>query len=67
MYIFQVYRISADLVKRVLHQITETVAEELFRLMSCVTKFSTAGSQQARADVQALQEALKHYTTPSAE
>lgn len=63
----EVYRISADLVKRVLYQITETVAEELFRLMSCVTKFSTAGSQQARADIMALQEALKHYTTPSAE
>ncbi|XP_054279158.1 exocyst complex component 2-like [Macrosteles quadrilineatus] len=57
-----VNRVCPELVGRVLSQITETVAEELFRLMSCVTKFSVRGNQQARIDIQALQRFLKPFT-----
>ncbi|KAG8251773.1 Exocyst complex component 2 [Homalodisca vitripennis] len=58
----EVNRLCPELVIRVLSQITETVAEELSRLMSCVTKFSSAGSQQARIDITALQRCLKPFT-----
>ncbi|XP_054278287.1 exocyst complex component 2 [Macrosteles quadrilineatus] len=58
----EVNRVCPELVGRVLSQITETVAEELFRLMSCVTKFSVRGNQQARIDIQALQRFLKPFT-----
>lgn len=51
----------------VLTQIVETVAEELSRLMSCVTRFSLEGNQQARADIQAVQETVRLFTTPTAQ
>lgn len=35
--------------------------------MSCVTKFSLSGNQQARIDVIALQQTFSNYTSPSAE
>lgn len=63
----EVHRVSPNLVSRVLTQIVETVAEELSRLMSCVTRFSVEGNQQARADVLAVQETVRLFTTPSAE
>ena len=58
---------SPNLVSRVLTQIVETVAEELSRLMSCVKRFSVEGNQQARADILAVQETVKLFTTPSAQ
>lgn len=63
----EVQRVSPGLVHRVLSQIVETVAEELARLMSCVARFSLQGNQQARADIRAVQEALRFYTTPAAQ
>lgn len=63
----EVHRVSSSLVSRVLMQIVETVAEELARLMSCVTRFSVEGNQQARADICAVQETLQTYTTTSAQ
>lgn len=57
----QVNKVCPALVSQVLSQITETVAEELSRLMSCVTKFSPSGSQQAHIDVTALQRCLKPF------
>jgi exocyst complex component 2 len=59
--------VSPSLVSRVLTQIVETVAEELSRLMSCVTRFSVEGNQQARADIEAIQEAARLFTTPTAQ
>jgi exocyst complex component 2 len=59
--------VSPNLVPRVLTQIVETVAEELSRLMSCVTRFSVEGNQQARADIQAVQETVRLFTTPTAQ
>lgn len=58
---------SPSLVSRVLTQIVETVAEELSRLMSCVTRFSAEGNEQARADIQAIQETVRLFTTPTAQ
>uniref|UniRef100_A0A1B6DWI3 Exocyst complex component 2 n=1 Tax=Clastoptera arizonana TaxID=38151 RepID=A0A1B6DWI3_9HEMI len=59
----EVHRISTQLVDQVLSQIIETVAEELSRLMSCVSKFSIAGKQQAHVDIRALQYTFDHYST----
>lgn len=59
--VVQVNKVCPALVSQVLSQITETVAEELSRLMSCVTKFSPSGSQQAHIDVTALQRCLKPF------
>ncbi|KDQ71568.1 exocyst complex component 2 [Zootermopsis nevadensis] len=63
----EVHRVSPNLVPRVLTQIVETVAEELSRLMSCVTRFSVEGNQQARADILAVQETVRFFITPTAQ
>ncbi|KAF5294233.1 hypothetical protein FQA39_LY13481 [Lamprigera yunnana] len=62
----EVYSVSPNLVVSVLPQVVQTIAEELYRLMSCVKKFSVAGIQQARADICALQEILLPYSTVKA-
>nr|CAD7449412.1 unnamed protein product [Timema bartmani] len=62
----EVHHVNPNLVSRVLSQIVETVAEELSRLMSCVTRFSIQGNQQARVDIRAVQETVSLYTTPTA-
>ncbi|XP_966441.2 exocyst complex component 2 [Tribolium castaneum] len=62
----EVNSISSSLLESVLPQVVLTIAEELYRLMSCVQKFSKGGAQQARADISALQIFFDHYSTPKA-
>lgn len=62
----EIIHISPSLLNAVLPQVVETVAEELYRLMSCVQKFSREGAVQARADISALQEFLGGYSTEKA-
>ncbi|CAH1118597.1 unnamed protein product [Phaedon cochleariae] len=62
----EVTNISSSLLDLVLPRIVETIAEELYRLMSCVQKFSKEGAQQARADVEALQEFFEDYSSENA-
>lgn len=62
----EVYKVIPSLVYPVISQIVEIVAEELSRLMSCVTKFSIAGNQQARIDLMAIQQTLQHFSTKNA-
>nr|KAF7438164.1 hypothetical protein H0235_000555 [Vespula pensylvanica] len=62
----EVHRVAPVLLKRVLSHIVETIAEELARLMSCVTQFSSAGIIQARSDITLLKNALLHYSTDRA-
>lgn len=62
----EVNSISPNLLESVLPQIVQTIAEELYRLMSCVQKFSVAGIQQARADIAALKETFSYYSTDKA-
>lgn len=50
----------------IISQIVETVAEELSRLMSCVTKFNNYGKLQARIDISGLQRVLHHFMTDNA-
>ncbi|KAJ3639449.1 hypothetical protein Zmor_002810 [Zophobas morio] len=62
----EVNSISSSLLESVLPQVVLTIAEELYRLMSCVQKFSKGGAQQARADISALQIFFDHYSTHKA-
>lgn len=63
----EIIHISPTLLNAVLPQVVETVAEELYRLMSCVQRFSREGAVQARCDITALQEFLKGYSTEKAQ
>lgn len=58
--------ISPALVDSVLPQVVQTIAEELYRLMDCVRNFSTAGIQQATADIRMLREVFQGYLTSEA-
>ncbi|KAK2864111.1 hypothetical protein Q7C36_003265 [Tachysurus vachellii] len=60
----EVFSISKDLVSRVLSKIVESVAEELSRLMQCVSSFSKNGALQARLEICALKDAVVCYLTP---
>ncbi|XP_050302018.1 exocyst complex component 2 isoform X2 [Anthonomus grandis grandis] len=63
----EIIHISPTLLNAVLPQVVETVAEELYRLMSCVQKFSREGAVQARADISALSDILAGYSTENAQ
>ncbi|XP_076758036.1 exocyst complex component secretory 5 [Xylocopa sonorina] len=62
----EVRRVAPALLQRVLSHIVETVAEELARLMSCVTQFRPAGIVQARIDIIFLRDASRTYSTTRA-
>lgn len=62
----EVHQVSPTLVKQILSEVIEIVAEELARLMSCVKKFSHWGKIQARTDITALKETLNVYLTEKA-
>lgn len=44
----------------------QTIAEELYRLMSCVQNFNVAGIQQAQADIFVLRKFFSSYLTEKA-
>lgn len=48
----KVFTVSKDLVPRVLSKIVESVADEMCRLMQCVSSFSKNGALQVNAAVQ---------------
>ncbi|XP_032690987.1 exocyst complex component 2 [Odontomachus brunneus] len=62
----EVRRVAPALLERILSHIVETIAEELARLMSCVTQFRPAGVIQARTDIILLRNALQAYSTSRA-
>uniref|UniRef100_A0A8C1JXM8 Exocyst complex component 2 n=1 Tax=Cyprinus carpio TaxID=7962 RepID=A0A8C1JXM8_CYPCA len=59
----EVFTVSKELVSRVISKITEAVAEEMSRLMQCVSSFSKNGALQARLEICALQDAIEPYLT----
>ncbi|MCI4389499.1 hypothetical protein PGIGA_G00098770 [Pangasianodon gigas] len=63
----EVFTISKDLVSRVLSKIVESVAEEISRLMQCVSSFSKNGALQARLEICALKDAVVCYLTPDSQ
>ncbi|CAG5863110.1 unnamed protein product [Menidia menidia] len=60
----EVFTVSKDLVPRVLSRIVESVAEEMCRLMQCVSSFSRNGALQARLELCALRDAVATYLNP---
>ncbi|TRY57029.1 hypothetical protein DNTS_023937 [Danionella cerebrum] len=59
----EVFTISKELVPRVLSKITEAVAEEMSRLMQCVSSFSKNGALQARLEICSLRDAIDPFLT----
>uniref|UniRef100_A0A8C1J1G5 Exocyst complex component 2 n=1 Tax=Cyprinus carpio TaxID=7962 RepID=A0A8C1J1G5_CYPCA len=59
----EVFTVSKELVPRVLSKIIEAVAEEMSRLMQCVSSFSKNGALQARLEICALRDAIELYLT----
>lgn len=59
----EVFTVSKELVSRVLSRIVESVAEEMSRLMQCVSSFSKNGALQARLEICALSDAIASYLT----
>ncbi|XP_051954659.1 exocyst complex component 2 [Xyrauchen texanus] len=59
----EVFAVSKELVPRVLSKIIEAVAEEMSRLMQCVSSFSKNGALQARLEICALQDAIEPFLT----
>ncbi|XP_007423919.1 exocyst complex component 2 [Python bivittatus] len=59
----EVFTVSKELVPRVLSRIVEAVAEELSRLMQCVSSFSRNGALQARLEICALRDSVTVFLT----
>ncbi|CAJ1061199.1 exocyst complex component 2 isoform X1 [Xyrichtys novacula] len=57
----EVFTVSKDLVPRILSRIVESVADEMCRLMQCVSSFSKNGALQARLELCALRDAIAAY------
>ncbi|XP_028300508.1 exocyst complex component 2 [Gouania willdenowi] len=57
----EVFTVSKELVPRVLTKIVESVADEMCRLMQCVSSFSRNGALQARLELCALKDAIAAY------
>lgn len=58
--------VSPLLLRLILEPIVQMVAEELNRLMSCVTKFSKMGAMQAALDIMLVRDALRLYSNSAA-
>ncbi|XP_058878602.1 exocyst complex component 2-like isoform X2 [Acipenser ruthenus] len=59
----EVFTVSKELVPRVLSRIVEAVAEEMSRLMQCVSSFSKNGALQVQLELCALRDAIASYLT----
>ncbi|XP_028138176.2 exocyst complex component 2 [Diabrotica virgifera virgifera] len=62
----EINNISVSLLDSILVKIVETIAEELYRLMSCAQKFSKEGAQQAVVDIECLQWIFTNYLSENA-
>lgn len=62
----EVFAISPFLLRPILEQIIQTIAEEVARLMVCVDEFNTNGKKQATLDIRMLRDALKVYSNERA-
>uniref|UniRef100_A0A8C7Y2K9 Exocyst complex component 2 n=1 Tax=Oryzias sinensis TaxID=183150 RepID=A0A8C7Y2K9_9TELE len=60
----EVFTVSKDLVPPVLSRIVTSVADEMCRLMQCVSSFSKNGALQARLELCALRDAVATYINP---
>lgn len=59
----EVFSISPKFVGRVMGKVTESVVEEVTRLIHCVDSFGANGALQARLELRALQETVALYSS----
>lgn len=62
----EIFAVSPFLLRPILEQIIQTIAEELARLMACVEEFNTNGKKQATLDIRMLRDALRVYSNERA-
>lgn len=62
----EIFAISPFLLRPILEQIIQTIAEEVARLMACVEGFNVNGKKQATLDIRLLRDALRVYTNERA-
>lgn len=62
----EVFSISPSLLRPILEQIIQTIAEEVARLMSSVDEFNSNGRKQATLDIKLIRDALKLYSNERA-
>jgi exocyst complex component 2 len=62
----QVLTLCPPFLDKIIAKMTENAAEELYRLFSCVTRFSLDGALQAHVDLAAFKEALRPKITTQA-
>jgi exocyst complex component 2 len=62
----EIFAISPFLLRPILEQIIQTIAEELARLMDCVEEFNANGKMQATLDIRMIRDALRVYSNERA-
>ena len=62
----EIFAVSPFLLRPILEQIIQTIAEELARLMTSVEEFNTNGKKQATLDIRMLRDALRVYSNERA-
>ena len=62
----EIFAISPFLLRPILEQIIQTIAEELARLMGSVEEFNTNGKMQATLDIRMLRDVLRVYSNERA-
>lgn len=62
----EIFAVSPFLLRPILEQIIQTVAEELARLMDCVEEFNDNGKMQATLDIRLIRDALRVYSNERA-
>lgn len=62
----EIFAISPFLLRPILEQIIQTIAEELARLMASVDEFNTNGKKQATLDIRLIRDVLRLYSNERA-
>ncbi|CRL05667.1 CLUMA_CG018700, isoform A [Clunio marinus] len=62
----EIFAVSPFLLRPILEQIIQTIAEELARLMSCVEEFNVIGKKQATLDIRMIRDVLRVYSNERA-
>jgi exocyst complex component 2 len=62
----EIFSISPSLLRPILEQIIQTIAEELARLMASVDEFNVCGKKQASLDIRLIKDALRLYSNERA-
>jgi exocyst complex component 2 len=62
----EIFAVSPFLLRPILEQIVQTIAEELSRLMTSVDEFNGNGKKQATLDIRLIRDAVRLYSNERA-